>query len=283
MHTNLTRRTTAITDWLASAHPAPATARGQWTMDGLAMLPTGRAFDTVRISAEIVHAAAQSGDSDAVAAYLAHMVDGPVIHDAYAASVSYYVLVPLGSCSHLNTPDAQRLAPDTTWLGVPAVHRTERPGPYWICPPRRREDYCVPAGVDGVIRLGRRRAAAPQLTGPIRPDLARIARECGRFLDGAPARADTLTLDDATARTLRYRGHLMVLLPALQDAEARLPVDDPSRSRVLLGVTEAHRQLGMDSESDNLSAQYAHAQRLARCCVDTVQLLRRLGEHPAPR
>ncbi|MFD9789454.1 DUF6415 family natural product biosynthesis protein [Streptomyces sp. NPDC059070] len=280
----MTDQTTAITDWLASAHPAPPAARGEWMIGGLAMLPTGRAFDTVRISAAIVHAAAQSGDSDTVAAYLGHMADGPVIHDAYDAGVWYYALVPLGTCAHHDTPDAQLLTPETTWLGVPALHRTARPGAYWICPPRRREDYCVPAGVDGVIRLGRRRAAEPRgVAVPVRPDLDRIAHECGRLLDGTPARADTLSLDDAAVRTLRCRGYLMVLLPALQNIEARLSPDDPSRSRLLLGVTEAHRQLGLDSESENLSTQYAHAQRLARCCVDTVDLLRALDAPTAAR
>ncbi|WP_369383028.1 DUF6415 family natural product biosynthesis protein [Streptomyces sp. cg36] len=280
----MTDQTAAITDWLASAHPAPPAARGEWMMSGLAILPTGRAFDTVRISAAIVHAAAQSGDSDTVAAYLDHMMDGPVIHDAYNSGVWYYALVPLGTCTHHNTPDAQLLTPETTWLGVPAVHRTARPGAYWICPPRRREDFCVPAGVDGVIRLGRRRAAEPGgVAATVRPDLARITHECRSLLDGTPARADTLTLDDATARTLRYRGHLMMLLPALQDTEAHLPVDDPSRSRVLLGVTEAHRQLALDSKSEHLSTQYAHAHRLARCCLDTVQLLRALDAPAAAR
>ncbi|WP_369379256.1 DUF6415 family natural product biosynthesis protein [Streptomyces sp. cg36] len=275
--------TRSVSDWLASAHPTPATARQEWTRHGLALLPTGRVFGAVRIGAAIIHAAAQSGDPGTVGAYLARTLGGPVIHDAYAASVSYYVLVPPGTCAHHNTPDAQLLTPGTTWLGVPAPHRTARPGPYWICPPRHREDHCPPTGIDAVIRLGRRRAAGPGVPDPVRPDLDGIALECRSLLDGAPARARTLSLDDAVVRTLRCRGHLMVLLPALQDAEARLEADDPARSRTLLGVTEAHRQLGLDSAAEDLSQQYAHAQRLARCCVDTVRLLHTLGTPTASR
>ncbi|MFD9790429.1 DUF6415 family natural product biosynthesis protein [Streptomyces sp. NPDC059070] len=274
-------RTTVVSQWLASAHPVPSAARQEWAVGGLAMLPTGRAFDTVRIAAAIVHAAAQSGDAGAVGAYLARTLDGPVIHDAYAASVWYYALVPPGSRTHHDTPDAQLLTPETTWLGVPAPHRTTRPGPYWLHPPRHREDHCLPAGVDSVIRLGRRRAAGHAVaTGP---DLTAIEGLCRGLLGGSPARAETLSLKAATDSTLRARGCLMVLVPTLQDTEFRLPTDDPARSRVLLGVTEAHRQLNATSESADLSEQYAHAQRLARCCLDTVQLLRVLAAPGGPQ
>ncbi|MBD0746399.1 hypothetical protein [Streptomyces sp. CBMA152] len=152
----------AVSDWLASAHTTPSTAWTEWQQGGIAMLPTGRAFDAVRISAAIVHSAAQSRDSDTVGLYLGGVLDGPVIHDAYDTSVWYYALVPLGSCAHHDSPDdAQLLMPETTWLGVPAVHRIARPGAYWMHPPRHREDFCSPDGVDEVIRLGRQRAIPP--------------------------------------------------------------------------------------------------------------------------
>lgn len=148
--------TALVSQWLASAHARPSTAWREWRHGGIAMLPSGRAFDAVRISAAIIHSAAQSGDSDVVARYLGRVLDGSVIHDAYDTSVWYYALVPLGSCTQYDSPEnAQLLTPETTWLGVPAVHRTARPGAYWLLPPRHREDWCDLSGVDEVIRIGR--------------------------------------------------------------------------------------------------------------------------------
>ncbi|GGP59389.1 DUF6415 family natural product biosynthesis protein [Streptomyces melanogenes] len=273
---------TRIAQWLASAHDTPSTAWLEWSQSGAALLPTGRVFDALRISAAIIHAAAQSGSPDAVAVYLARVMDGPVIHDPYAQSVSYFALVPVGACTQHDTPDVQRLAPGT-WLGVPDVPRTARPGTYWIRPPRRREDLCVPAGVDQVVRVGRQRSTAPGADGSVGLDLDGIKEECEALLRGTTPNVDSPSLEDATESTLRARGHLMLLLPALQDAEARLLSDDPVRSRVLLGVTEAHRQLGLDSSSVNLARQYAHMQRLARCCLGAVDLLRALGASAVSR
>ncbi|WP_399001975.1 DUF6415 family natural product biosynthesis protein [Streptomyces sp. CBMA152] len=171
-------------------------------------------------------------------------------------------------------PDVTLLTPETTWLGIPELHRTAKPGAYWPIPPRRREDYCIPAGVDEVIRLGRRRAAESTVGAPAGPCLDAIAEECEALLADAPAHADALSLEDATAATMRYRGHLGALLPAVQDAATGLHFADPARSRLLLGITEAHRQLALDSESSNLPQQWEHARRLARCCLAQVKTLR---------
>ncbi|MBD0744979.1 hypothetical protein BG418_25360 [Streptomyces sp. CBMA152] len=238
------------------------------------MLPTGRAFDTVRISAAIIHAAAQSGDSDTVAAYLGRVLDGPVINDAYDTSVWYYALVPLGSCTHHHAPDALRLTPDTTWLGVPAVHRTARPGAYWMHPPRHHEDFCVPEGVDEVISLGRQRAIRPRTPGPTGPELDSIAQACTELFE--EQRDGQCSVDDATDSVMRARGHLMVLLPVIEDAVSRMPLDDRTRAHMERGIEEAHREMELDCSSSNLPRQYAHALRLARCCLDQVRLLREL-------
>lgn len=269
--------------WLASAHPTPSAAWMEWEKGGLAMLPTGHAFDAVRVSAAIIHSAAQSGDRDTVGAYLRRVLDGPVIHDAYGQGVWYYALVAVRACSHHDTPDVQRLTPQTTWLGVPAVARTGRPGAYWLIPPRRPADYCAPAGVDEVVRIGRQRVVEPPAPATPQLDLDRIKGECTALLGGTTPSVDSPSLEDATESTQRARGHLMLLLPALQDAEERLSPDDPVRSRIKLGVTEAHRQLGLDSSSVNLARQYAHVQRLARCCLGAVDLLQVLGTSAAAR
>ncbi|MFF1480189.1 DUF6415 family natural product biosynthesis protein [Streptomyces sp. NPDC058301] len=259
----------AISQWLASAHPTPATACHEWRFGGIAMLPSGRAFDTVRISAAIIHAAAQSGDSFAVSRYLEGVLNGPVIHDAYDTSVWYYVLVPLGSCAQHTAPDALRLTPDTTWMGVPEVHRTVRPGVYWLIPPQRREDYCDPDGVAEVIRLGRQRAARiSSLVGPTGAELAAIERGCHELLN-APAE------QDYTDSITRARGHLMMVLPAIEYA-VDLPVGDHTQYRMRQRIKQAHEELSVDATSVNRARQHAHVQRLVRCCLQQVQMLRDL-------
>lgn len=153
-----------VSDWLASAHPIPGQAKAEWgepRKGRIALIPSGRAFDTVRVAATVVHAAVGTSDEAAVAAFLSALIDGPVIHDAYCATGSYgayYFLVPLGSCAHHHADDAQLLTSDT-WLGVPEPTRTARPGAFWVLAPRQRGDLCIPGYVDQLIRAGRRNLA----------------------------------------------------------------------------------------------------------------------------
>ncbi|MEU1076550.1 MULTISPECIES: DUF6415 family natural product biosynthesis protein [unclassified Streptomyces] len=266
---------TAISQWLASAHTTPSAAWLEWAQGGAAMLPCGGIFDAVRISAEIVHAAMQSGHPEVVGPHLERMLDGPVIHDAYARSVSYYALVPPGTCTQHDTRDVQHLARGT-YLGVPDLPRTARPGIYWLLPPRGVGDLCTPEGVGRLIRLGTQRIANPRSAPGL--DLGDIERGCRALLTGTTTRAHDL--DAAAEATARAHGYLMLALPALHDAAARMPSDAPARSRVLLAITEAHRQLGQVREENTPVRQYVHARNLAECCRDVVQLLRELEASP---
>ncbi|MEV6548960.1 DUF6415 family natural product biosynthesis protein [Streptomyces sp. NPDC051597] len=261
-----------IAQWLASALDTPSKAWLGWERGGTAMPPTGRAFDAVRISAEIIHAVAQSGHPDVVRPCLDRLVDGPVIHDAYGVGVSYYVLVPVGARIEHTGTDAPVLA-HGTYVGVPDVHRTARPGPYWLLPPRGVGDLCTPTGVGRLIRLGRQRIDDPA-SGPAGPDLEAIEQRCRTLLTGPADLAHDLSA--ATEATQRARGYLMVALPVLDDAAGRMPAEAPARSRVLLGITEAHRQLGQAREEAVPVRQYAHARRLAECCLAQLALLREL-------
>ncbi|MFI1170738.1 hypothetical protein [Streptomyces melanogenes] len=154
----------AVSDWLADAHPNPAQAKAEWgdpRRGRVALIPSGRAFDTIRVSTSIVHAAVGATSEGEVAAFLSALVDGPIIHDAYSATGAYgvyYFLVPLGFCAHHLADDAQLLTSDT-WLGVPEPTRTARPGPFWVLAPRQRDDFCIPGYVDQLIRAGRRKLA----------------------------------------------------------------------------------------------------------------------------
>ncbi|MFK8908220.1 hypothetical protein [Streptomyces sp. YS-3] len=97
-----------ITAWLASAHSVPAQARQEFDV-GIALVPTGEKFDAIRLSAQVVHAAANSEDPDAVAAFLAQALEGgAVIHDAYGVGVWYYALVPPGTHATWQVPGGTR-------------------------------------------------------------------------------------------------------------------------------------------------------------------------------
>ncbi|MEU1078609.1 hypothetical protein ABZ404_39130 [Streptomyces sp. NPDC005878] len=215
-------RSAAASEWLAQAHPFPPQVKEEWSdpQRGVALIPTGHTFDTVRVAAHLVHAAADSSNEAAVAGFLSALVDGPIIHDAYSATSAYYFLVPLGSCAHHLTPDAQLLAPGVTWLGVPHLSRTARPGSFWVLAPRQRDDLCIPGYVDQLIRAGRKRLAEPP---PELPGMDRIEAEC-RALTDPEGPADP-SFEDAHLLLLRLRGYLLQLVPAVEErADRREPM-----------------------------------------------------------
>lgn len=190
--------------------------------------------------------------------------DGAMIHDAYEPGRWYYALVRPGTC----VPEAC-LLPEGTWLGVPEAGRTTRPGAYWIRPPRHPEDFCPADDIADLIRRG-----ADGLTPPrTLPELDTIEQACrALFDDNGPDPSP----QDAAASTARARDHLSTLLPVTQEAATQLALDHATQARLTRALTEAHRQLEADSSSLNLARQYAHARRLARCCLDQVRLLREL-------
>ncbi|MFD9483326.1 hypothetical protein ACFWBX_04860 [Streptomyces sp. NPDC059991] len=150
----MTQNTRAVTDWLASAHHVPAQARREFDV-GIALVPTGEKFDAIRLPAPVVHAAAGSQDPDAVASFLAEVLkDGAVIHDAYGVGVWYYALVPPGTHTHWQVTGVECLRPGT-WLGVPRVDLTARPGPHWALPPRTVGIVCTAHAVADLVALGR--------------------------------------------------------------------------------------------------------------------------------
>lgn len=69
--------------------------------------------------------------------------------------------------------------------------------------------------------------------------------------------------DELDTLALALRGHIMVLIPSVEDAAGRLPEDDIPRACALACVGEARMRLGAEP-GRNLPAGVAHAQRLAR-------------------
>ncbi|MEU4348321.1 hypothetical protein [Streptomyces sp. NPDC023838] len=146
----------AITNWLATAHDVPAQARREFDV-GIALMPVGEKFDVIRLPAPVVHAAAGGEDPDVVGSFLAEVLeDGAVIHDAYGVGVWYYALVPPGTHAVWRVPRVECLRPGT-WLGVPRVDLTARPGPYWALPPSAVGCVCAARAVADLVALGQRR------------------------------------------------------------------------------------------------------------------------------
>ncbi|GAA1356261.1 hypothetical protein [Streptomyces beijiangensis] len=146
---------TAVEDWLVRAHPDPSRAQTEWWLQDIAMIPTGRRFDALRIPAPLVHAAARGNDRFQVTAFLSEFFDrAGIIHDGYMTGVSYYALIPPGTAAAWQSTEAVCLEPGT-WLGIPRTNCLEPPGPYWVLPPRFAGDLCAPHTVSALLAAGR--------------------------------------------------------------------------------------------------------------------------------
>ncbi|WP_329334679.1 DUF6415 family natural product biosynthesis protein [Streptomyces sp. NBC_01352] len=75
--------------------------------------------------------------------------------------------------------------------------------------------------------------------------------------------AELPTPEELETLTLLLRGHMMLLIPAVEDAARLLPEDAVPRACALACVGEARMRLGLEP-GRTLPAGIAHAQRLAR-------------------
>lgn len=147
-----------VEEWLASAHPSPDVARGEWISPAkLALIPLGRAFEAVRLPERIVHRAVACADPYGVSDRLARCLGGgPVIHDR--GFRRYYALVPPGSARAWCEPTAECLT-EGTYLGVPRVDRTEldewTQASYWAVRVARPGHLCTAADVLALVMAGR--------------------------------------------------------------------------------------------------------------------------------
>ncbi|WP_369043520.1 hypothetical protein [Streptomyces sp. Midd1] len=150
-----------VTTWLARSHSVPAEAKKEWEARGAALLTMGERLQAIRLSGRLVHAAVDSDDPDKVKAALEDIVCGPVIRERQTwVGGLYYALIS----GHAGvTWDYEREAPIVghgVYLVVPAIHRCEPPGPYWMIPPRFDGDLCRPASVRRLVEMGVERTAA---------------------------------------------------------------------------------------------------------------------------
>ncbi|MFJ8798548.1 hypothetical protein [Streptomyces sp. NPDC102487] len=141
-----------ITAWLSLSHQVPKEALRDWKETGVAVLALGTRIAAVRLSGELVRAATEMQEPRAVGAVLQARLGGAVIHDPRPDV--FYPLID----SHAGvTWDDSRMAPclgDGVYLGVPALRRTQPPGPYWSVLPRHEGDLCHPGALRELVARG---------------------------------------------------------------------------------------------------------------------------------
>ncbi|WP_329140851.1 hypothetical protein [Streptomyces sp. NBC_00670] len=154
-----------LISWLSRSHPRPSEAAREMQCTGFALLAMGVRISAIRVPGALVHAAAQTEDHAEVAEYLLDHLDGAVALDPrHAVGPLYYALIH----GHAGlTWQHERLAAclgDGVYLGLPAPHRVEPPGPHWIVPPRYDGDLCKPRAVAELVQLGHSRLEPAEAT-----------------------------------------------------------------------------------------------------------------------
>ncbi len=156
----------AVAVWLLAAADDPQRARMEWDRDGIALLRCGIRFTAIRLTAGLVHVAADTEDLRKVDAHLGQALGGgPVFADTRWGL--YYALVPEGtdrlpSWSHRHK-DAECLGPNA-YLGVPdPAHNDPGVGfSYWCVPPHDSETLCNPDTVAQLLKDVRCRLTATE-------------------------------------------------------------------------------------------------------------------------
>ncbi|MFF7369835.1 hypothetical protein [Streptomyces tricolor] len=157
-------REAAVRSWLLLSAASASTSRTEWDRAGIALLRCGGLFGAVRMSAELVHAAAGSHEPGEVASLLtAALFGGPTFFDLHSAR--YYALVPASTAARTEWRD-RRHAPAAESLGAGSYVGVPRPdliGPdtehfsYWCVPMHGPGDLCDPEAVSQLVSHGRHR------------------------------------------------------------------------------------------------------------------------------
>jgi hypothetical protein len=151
-------RVLLVEEWLLGAAPDVRQARWEWGEGGLTFLRCGGLFTAIRLPGDLVQAAAASSNPTEMDAYLAEVLDGPVI----ASRGRYYALVAPSTGVEWKHPGAECLAWGT--LGVPPVTRTncEDSLGYWAVPMRRPRELCDTNAVLQLVRLAQQRTSGQE-------------------------------------------------------------------------------------------------------------------------
>ncbi|MGW3950706.1 DUF6415 family natural product biosynthesis protein [Streptomyces sp. NPDC004752] len=91
-------------------------------------------------------------------------------------------------------------------------------------------------------------------------DMALLRENVARLLDED---AELPSAEELDTLTLLLRGHMMLLIPEVEEAAGKLPEDDVPRACARACIGEAHMRLRLEPGS-YLPQRVAHAKRLAR-------------------
>ncbi|MET9529618.1 hypothetical protein ABZY02_03465 [Streptomyces sp. NPDC006649] len=134
----------------------PGEADAAWQGGSVALVELGRRFTAVRLSADIVHAAAGSDEHTGVSDALAEALDGgPVICDPWGRR--YYALTPVRTLTSWRQSRGAACLGHATWLGIPRPSDVAPTGArfsYWIVPVSSVGRVCDPARVAAVVARG---------------------------------------------------------------------------------------------------------------------------------
>ncbi|MBH1938638.1 hypothetical protein I5Q34_31005 [Streptomyces sp. AV19] len=121
-------------EWLASQSNDPRRVRREWAQDRPALVrAAGPRFDTIRLPAAIIHRTAGTTDRDKIEATLAERgITTAVIIDRPRRN--HYILVLPGTHKMWNLHGIECLPP-TSRIALPAPHRAEPPGTFWLLTP----------------------------------------------------------------------------------------------------------------------------------------------------
>ncbi|KUF13380.1 MULTISPECIES: hypothetical protein [Streptomyces] len=136
-----------LSAWLAGADPVPDAVHAAWAERGMALLPLGRRFDAIRVSAERIHAAVNSSEPGTVADFLGGWLAGPVIRDIRSGLGPYYVLIATGAPWN----GAEERLSTNTFLGVPRLGRPVSMLTRWVVPPSAPGALCDPAHLRALL------------------------------------------------------------------------------------------------------------------------------------
>lgn len=153
------QRESAVEDWLLKAAPDRRQALTEWAEDGITALECGREFSAVRIPAELIYAAAQGREPEAVDDYLHQALQGgPIFAGRYWHQ--YYALVRPGVAARWEHRGVSLLDRDVQ-LGVPhpALIRCTPGHPYWCVPLTGPGSVCETQTVAQLLDVGRLRLA----------------------------------------------------------------------------------------------------------------------------
>ncbi|WP_223283875.1 hypothetical protein [Streptomyces sp. FBKL.4005] len=157
-------REAAVRSWLLLSAASASTSQTEWNREGIALLRCGALFGAVRMTADLVHAAAGSHEPGEVAGFLtAALFGGPTFFDQHSAR--YYALVPASTAARTEWRE-KRHSPAAESLGVGSYVGVPRPdlnGPhdghfsYWCVPMHGPGDLCDPEAVSQLVAHGRHR------------------------------------------------------------------------------------------------------------------------------